>query len=513
MDAMTRIVSLVLMLMAIMNEPMNAEPMVQSPGDQARTFISTMDGSTQPYRLYVPQAWSEGNPLPLAVVLHGKFVDQNAWFDYTPIKEFAEKYGYIAAAPYARGDYFYQGPGEQDVLDIIAEVKRIYSVDPERVYLMGHSMGGWGTWWIGLRHPDVFATICPMAGFAPLELLPNALHLDPLIIHDATDPIVSVEHSRGAAARLQGLGISYSYREEQGYGHDSRMIGDNLDRVFEWMNAHRLNSKPDRVALSTRTPLAGRAYWLRILETVEVPRLGTLEADIRPGGSIAVRESNIARFALNLEQLPCGKDRRFSLLLKRVTYPITARSGWVVLMRAAEGDRWMLECRDEAPCAWESPVLGTVACEIVRASHPEYLLQQAGRWIVEETGADAVLFTEDMFIERLAPGPLTLDTLLSLYLYSERRLGRFVCTTGELKALLETPAPAGKEWWGNLRAAGKSLEEDPARSCNVVAPLHVAKTFVEFPEILPDPIPIYLYQAAKRQAPVTLGAVSEPPGE
>ncbi len=505
MEAMTRIVALVLTLMAIMSGPMDAETLTQTAGDQARTFISTVDGSTQPYRLYVPQAWSEGNPLPLAVVLHGKFVDQNAWFDYTPIKEFAEKYGYIAVAPYARGDYFYQGPGEQDVLDIIAEVERIYSVDPERVYLMGHSMGGWGTWWIGLRHPDLFATICPMAGFAPLELLPNALHLDPLIIHDATDPIVSVEHSRSAVARLQGLGISYSYREEQGYGHDSRMIGDNLDRVFEWLNAHRLNSKPDRVALTTRTPLAGRAYWLSILETVEVPWLGTLEAEVRPGGSIAVRESNIARLALNLDALPGGKDESLSLSLDQVTYPIPRRSGWAVLTRASEGEGWTLECQDEAPPAWESPVLGQVASEITRASRPEYLLHQVGLWIVEETGADVALFTDDMFIERLAPGPLTLDTLLSLYLYSERRLGRFVSTGQALRTLLETPAPAGKEWWGNLRAIGKSLEENPEGSFTVVAPLHVAKTFIESPEILPDSLPVYLYQAVQRHAPVTLG--------
>ena len=211
---------------------------VKSPGDYPLTFKSSYDQSTQPYRLYIPSAITTGNKLPVVVVLHGKWVDQNAWFDYTPIKQVAEERGYIAIAPYGRGNYFYRGPGEQDVLDLIALAKKELPVNEDRVYLMGHSMGGWGTWWVGLRNPKIFASICPMSGMVPIDLVGNAKYLHPLIIHDATDPIVPVDCSRQPVAELEKLRLDYQYIEPAVYGHDSRMIGDYLPKIMDWFEKH-----------------------------------------------------------------------------------------------------------------------------------------------------------------------------------------------------------------------------------------------------------------------------------
>ena len=54
---------------------------------------------------------------------------------------------------------FYQGMGEVDVLKVIAEAKRLFSVDPEQVFIMGHSMGGAGSYTVGLHYPDRFGGI------------------------------------------------------------------------------------------------------------------------------------------------------------------------------------------------------------------------------------------------------------------------------------------------------------------------------------------------------------------
>ena len=227
-------------------------PVEIAPGDHALTVVSSLDGSPQPYRLYVPAAFKKGQALPLVVVLHGKGVDHNAWFDLTPIKQVAERYGWLAAAPNGRGDHYYSGPGEQDVLDIIAEVRRTCRVDADRLYLTGHSMGGWGTWYIGLRHRELFAAICPMAALTPpIDLMENARHLAPFIIHDTGDDVVPVDDSRRAARRLVDLGISFQYREETGYAHSSKMIGDNLPRVFDWFLAHPRLERPSQAAIPT----------------------------------------------------------------------------------------------------------------------------------------------------------------------------------------------------------------------------------------------------------------------
>jgi predicted peptidase len=54
--------------------------------------------------------------------------------------------------------------GDTDVLRCLAEAKRLLSVDENRVYLTGDSMGGWGTWNVASRHPDLFAAIAPVFG-------------------------------------------------------------------------------------------------------------------------------------------------------------------------------------------------------------------------------------------------------------------------------------------------------------------------------------------------------------
>lgn len=245
MEVPMRFLSLGLTLFLCMAGIAMAKQNAYVPGDHALNFTSSLDSTQQPYRLFVPRVAEEGKSLPLLFVLHGKWVDQNAWFNGTPIKNFAQLNGYLVVAPYSRGNLFYRGAGEQDVMDLLKLTQSQFNVDSNRIYVMGHSMGGWGTWWLGLRHPDVFAAMAPMSGWAPPYLLPNAKWVPPYIVHSADDPIVSVEGSRSPERELTRLSIPHLYTEETSYGHDSRMIGDHLDRVFTWFKNHPKSARPD----------------------------------------------------------------------------------------------------------------------------------------------------------------------------------------------------------------------------------------------------------------------------
>ena len=473
------------------------------PGDHALMIVSSYDGTQQPYRLYLPtliDATSES--LPLVVVLHGKTVDHNAWFDLTPIKEYGEKYGYIVAAPYGRGDYFYQGPAEQDVLDMIDEVQQRYQIAPDRIYLMGHSMGGWGTWWIGLRHPDLFASLCPMAGFSPFELLPNAGHLAPLIIHDQDDPIVSVEHSQKTVQRLQQLGLFHEYREEQGYGHESRMIGDNLDRVFQWMNHHRRPDLPRSITYVTRTPRCGKAYWIQVLETAEFPYPATLEAKLESPRKIHIQTDRIKRFALDLKKLERLSPNSLEISLDGSAFKLEPGFTWGVFSCTDSLQDWQYHPQNDPLPDYESPVIGQVSDKASQQEAQEYLLHKVGQLLLEEIDADVALFTRDMFIGKLQAGSLTADDLLAFYIYSEKRMGLMTCRGREFREILRTESPPGKEWWGKLQATGKEVLPSD-QHYRVIAPLHVARTFKENPEILPKTIPEYLYRAIIKKVPFT----------
>src|SRR4029453_8982645 len=93
----------------------------------------------------------------------------------------AEQHGYIVAAPLGYrvdGSYGWglgtapahpvarrvQDLSEQDVMQVLQQVRQHYKIDESRVYLMGHSMGGIGTWKIAAKYPDIWAAIGPISG-------------------------------------------------------------------------------------------------------------------------------------------------------------------------------------------------------------------------------------------------------------------------------------------------------------------------------------------------------------
>jgi predicted peptidase len=107
--------------------------------------------------------------------------------------------GFLVACPFARGTMGYQGIAEQDVYGVLADVKRRYPVDDDRIYLTGASMGGGGALWLGLTRPDLWAAVvpvCPDPFPGTSELAPNALNLPMRFAHGELDPLVPVEVSR-----------------------------------------------------------------------------------------------------------------------------------------------------------------------------------------------------------------------------------------------------------------------------------------------------------------------------
>jgi predicted esterase len=331
------------MLVALCCGAFMAVPVRIAPGDHALTFQSTVDGSVQPYRLFVPRAASGGKPLPLVVVLHGKGADHNTWFDVTPIQECAERHDAIVAAPEGRGDGLYRGPGEQDVLDVIQSACGRCVVDADRVYLVGHSMGGWGTWWIGLRHPDRFAAICPMAATAPVDLLPNALHLAPFIIHDAGDDVIPIDHSRRAASELARLGISFQYREETGYGHSSKLIGGNLERIFHWLEQHPRVTRPRRITYVIEAPECGQAYWVQVLEVASGRGPSRVDATVEAPHRLVVKTSGVRQLTIDLDGAAMDLDKPIDVSVDGQIFTIPQHTGSAWFARESADGEWRYE--------------------------------------------------------------------------------------------------------------------------------------------------------------------------
>ncbi len=219
-------------------------PLKTVRGDFRWAYLSDIDKTLQPYRVYVPSAYDATKKYPLIIALHGMGGDENSFFlgyDNGLIKREAEARGYIVACPKGRGSAsMYMANAERDVIDVIAQMKNDYSIDPDRVYLTGHSMGGYGTWSVSVNHPELFAAIAPIAGGGTL-LTVNKLaaisHVPEIVVHGDADPTVPVEESRKMVKAAQATGAKVKYIEVPGGNHGNIVVLHMKD-IFDWFDTH-----------------------------------------------------------------------------------------------------------------------------------------------------------------------------------------------------------------------------------------------------------------------------------
>ena len=143
-------------------------PWRTSRGLSVHGFRSALDGSVQPYGLWIPDGLDLSKPVPLWIWLHGRgeqetdlhFLHQRAHKEpeFTPDDA-------IALLPFGRYCNGWKGPGLVDVFEARSAVGGIHPIDPDRIVLAGFSMGGAGAWQIGARRASEFCAVHGGAGF------------------------------------------------------------------------------------------------------------------------------------------------------------------------------------------------------------------------------------------------------------------------------------------------------------------------------------------------------------
>ncbi|HET6251141.1 MAG TPA: PHB depolymerase family esterase [Tepidisphaeraceae bacterium] len=127
---------------------------------------------------------------------------------------------------------------------LLDEIQAKYKIDPDRVYLTGLSMGGFGTWALASKTPERFAAIAPMCGGgnpADAEKLKNVPVWD---FHGGADPTVPVQKSRDMVAALKKVGADVKYTEYPGVGHDCWTRSYANPELYTWFLSHKRGEKP-----------------------------------------------------------------------------------------------------------------------------------------------------------------------------------------------------------------------------------------------------------------------------
>jgi predicted esterase len=217
------------------------DPFTKQFGDLQKSYRSSVDNTLQPYRLFIPSSYDGKKTFPLIMLLHGMGGDENTMFDSYgngAFETLAENHGYIVACPKGRQPTsMYRGAAEQDVLDVMADVRRAYKVDPNRIYLTGHSMGAYGTWSIAIDHPEIFAALAPISGGGDASQVAKTSKIPQLVTHGDDDPTVPVANSRAMVAALKQAGAEVKYTEVPGGNHTSVAV-PAFAPIFDWFDGH-----------------------------------------------------------------------------------------------------------------------------------------------------------------------------------------------------------------------------------------------------------------------------------
>jgi predicted peptidase len=213
-------------------------------------------GQTMPYRLHVPDNYDKHKRYPLVLYLHGgggrgddnrkQIEGGNAYIvDLLVARSTQTKNPSIVVVPQAPdegwvgSDTITPTSYLRLVLDLITDLESSYSIDVNRRYVLGQSMGGLGTFAILTMQPDMFAAAVPVCGGGDESKAVRIAHIPIWVFHGKLDQAVKVERSRNMVAALTKAGGKPKYTEYKGEGHSIWTKVVMEPELLPWMFSQR----------------------------------------------------------------------------------------------------------------------------------------------------------------------------------------------------------------------------------------------------------------------------------
>jgi poly(3-hydroxybutyrate) depolymerase len=298
-----------------------------------RTFRSAIDGSVQYYAVVPARSHEQGQSRErpgLVLTLHGAAVEALG-----QAEAYAPKSGLHIIAPTNRRPYGFDWEdwGRLDALEVLELAQQALNTDPRRTYLTGHSMGGHGTWHLGVTYPDRFAAIAPSAGWIsmwsyagsrradlrdPVDLLiqragspsdtlalsRNLAQFGIYVLHGDADDNVPVTEARRMRTILSEFHPDFAYHEQHGAGHWWGDACVDWPPLFAFLDGRTIPppSEVKRVDFVTASPgVSHRAHWASIEAQLKSMATSAVHIELdRKHHRFRGTTDNVARLALDV---------------------------------------------------------------------------------------------------------------------------------------------------------------------------------------------------------------------
>jgi predicted esterase len=290
--------------------------------------LANIDGASFETVVEVPASYDPARRWPVRVQLHGG-VNRPLERGRRRAHALALSTPEIVVHPRAwREAQWWHGSQVDNVLDVLARLKREYNVDESRVYLAGFSDGGTGAYFFGMRAPTAFSAILPLHGSLGVlanpdvrvdgQLYPGNLVNRPIFAtNGARDPLYPASEMTPIVDTIERAGAELVYLALPFAGHDTQWWAAERDRVEGFLAKHPRDAHRGRLSWETeRTDRYNRIDWLVINELGAAASDQPLP-DVNPAGFGRKRASgrvDVSRTGNRFEARTRGV-RRFTLLL------------------------------------------------------------------------------------------------------------------------------------------------------------------------------------------------------
>ena len=280
-----------------------------------------MVGQLQPYAIYIPEGAPPASGYGLTLLLHALSANYNQYLDSRHAESLGERgAGSIVITPAARGpDGYYKDTAEADVFEVWADVARRWPLDPDWVSVTGVSMGGFGTFRLATRYPDLFArAMTIVASAVEYDGKLDALRNVPLMMWtSALDELQPVSGTEPDVQAVLDQGLRLDAWRFETWDHLSPSTNDFYAPAVDFLGSARVERNPARISyhidasedFDRHGVVARAAYWASGIEPRDPGLPGSI--DLRSEGfgvadavPLAVAQSNAVFSGGYLEPAP-----------------------------------------------------------------------------------------------------------------------------------------------------------------------------------------------------------------
>lgn len=217
----------------------------EKPGVQSAAELNVQVPVRLGYLLYLPKDYETEASWPLVLFLHGageRGDDLEKVKMHGPPKLIAagKEFPFIVVSPQCPKDMWWE---PIELIALLDDVSSKYKVDPDRIYVTGLSMGGFGSWRLATYAPTRLAAIAPICGGGETYWTKQFAHLPIWAFHGAKDSTVPLERTQAMIDSLKKNGADPKLTIYPEAGHDSWTETYDNPAFYEWLLAQKRTKK------------------------------------------------------------------------------------------------------------------------------------------------------------------------------------------------------------------------------------------------------------------------------